>query len=181
MADQWTVKELLASVKMNQLGNPKYSDAEQVAIIDASRLPGMVSYNTDDKSVNIYQSGTGSNFDITKLTNFLFRNSANVGVTSPKATVYDEGFINSRGKMENRVFVTLEYLQEVSIAGEIEIVVTDGSSPVTTTDTLSSDGAPVKKYITYIMDTTSFALNDQLDVQVKLTQVSVAFTEIRGV
>lgn len=180
MVNKWIVKELLAAVKMNQLSIPKYSDAEQIAIIDGSRLAGMVSYNTDNKAIQIYQSGLTSTFNITELSNFLLRDDSNIGITTPKNTVYDEGFVNTRGRMNNKVFVSLEYLQEISIAGEIEIVVTDGVTPITNTDTLTSDASPIKKYKTYTIDTTSFALDKVLNIQVKLTQVSIEFTEFRG-
>ena len=181
MATDWTVKELLAAVKMNQLGVPKYTAAEAVAILDLSRAAGMINYNTENKTVQIYQSGNGSVFDITRLSNLLHRDATNIGITTPKAVTHDESFVNVRGLMNTSLFVTMEYLQETSIAGEIEIIVTDGVSPITNTDTLSSDGAPVKKYIEYTIDTTSFAEDDVLQVTIGLTQVSVAMVELRGI
>ena len=181
MATKWTIKELLTSVKLNQMGIRRMTDAEQIAIIDADRLAGDSFHNLDNKALQVYQSGTGSTFDITELTNFLFRDATNIGVTTPKSTVYDEQFVNVRGKLNMRVFVTLQYLQETNEAGEVEIVVTDGTTPVTVTDTLSSNPAPVKVYKTYIVDTTSFTEDDILNIQVKLTQVQVEFVEFRGV
>ena len=181
MVTDWALKELLTKVKMNQLSIPKYSDAEQIAILDIERLAGMVNYNTDNKAVQVYQSGAGSTFDITELTNFLFRDITNIGITTPKSTVHDEEFVNTQGKLGTRVFVSLQFLQEVSVAGEVEIIVTDGTTPVTVTDTLSSNPAPVKVYKTYIMDTTSFAIDDVLNIQVKLTQVQIEFVEFRGI
>jgi len=181
MVTNWSLKELLASVKMNQLGVSKYSSTEQIAIIDSQRLVGMVTYNTDNKAMQIYQSGVGATFNITELTNFLFKNNVNLGITIPKQTVYNESFVNTKGKMNISVFVSLQFLQEVSIAGEIQIVVTDGITPVTVTDSLSSTATPTKIYRTYAVATTSFAIDTVLQIQVKLTQVQIEFVEMRGI
>ena len=181
MVVDWSAKELLAAVKMTQLSVPKYSVTEEQAIIDGQRLAGMINFNTDDKRLQVYQSGTGTTFDKTVLSNYLFRDKTNIGITTPKQTVYDEKFVNEEGKMNTSIFVSLEYLQETSIAGEIEIVLTDGVTPITNTDTLASDGSPVKKYITYELAATSFALDDVLQIQVKLTQVQIEFVEMRGI
>ena len=78
MALKWALKELLASIKLNQLNTPHYTTAEQQGIIDGDRVVGMTSFNTDDKTLQTYQGGTGSTFKITEFTNFLFRNSANI-------------------------------------------------------------------------------------------------------
>ncbi len=180
MVTDWQLKELLTADKQNQLGVPKYSVSEEQGILDSRRLVGMINYNTDDKRLQVYQNGNGSTFDKTILSNHLFRDPTNVGILT-KQTVYDEYFVNTEGKMNTNIFVSMQYLQEVSIAGEIEIVVTDDVTPITETDTLASDGSPVKKYITYKVDTTSFNLDDVLRIQVKLTQVQIEFTEMRGI
>ena len=180
MANKWEVKELLSAVKMNSLGVPQYSDSEQIGIVDTGRLKGMTMYNTDHETLQVYQGGNGSVFSKTILSNYLFRDKTNLGIFTKK-TVYDEHFVNTEGKMNTRVFVAMEYLQEISIAGEIEIIVTNGSSPVNASIGLISQVSPVKRYIEFELDTTSFSLDDVLRVQVNLTQVQVEFVEMRGI
>lgn len=180
MGTSWGVKELLESVKGNQLGVPKYSDAEQIAIIDASRLTGMINYNTDSDALEIYQSGIGSTFDVTRLSNFLYREETQIGITTPKQVTNTAKFVNSRGKMNHKLLVILEFLQEVSIAGEIEIIVTDGVSPITQTNVLSSDATPTDTPVTYVVDTSSFVEDVELVVTISQLQVAVQYLELRG-
>ncbi len=56
MVTDWQLKELITADKQNQLGVPKYSDAEQIAILDSRRLVGMINFNTDNKAMHVYQS-----------------------------------------------------------------------------------------------------------------------------
>lgn len=181
MATKWTIKELLASVKMNQLGISKYSITEQQAIADSERLAGMATYNTDDKSLEVYQGGTGSTFNITKLTNFLFRDKTNLGIGSSLTTVYDESFVNNQGKMNTRVFVIVEYLLEASQVFEITARVTDGVSPIVETISGTAGGSPVKTVKVFEMATTSFTIDDILDIELDLKNAQVEFVEFRGV
>ena len=181
MAEKWSIKELLASAKMNQLGNPKYTDAEEIAVIDGNRLPGMINYNSTNKTVHVFQSGTGSTFDITELTNFLFRNKVNLGITTPQKKVYDESFVNSKGKMNTSVFVTLQYLQETSVAGEIKITLDHPGTNIVNTDTLASDGAPTLQEITYELDAGTIVVDNVVNIFIEILQVQIKNVEIRSI
>ena len=179
MATSWGLKELLAKVKMNQLGIPKYSDAEQIAIIDSSRLAGMSNYNTDNKAFQIYQSGNGSTFSISELSNFFFRQDAQIGIGSVEQTIIDEETLNHKGFCNTRVFITLEFLAEVSQAGSVKARVTDGTTSVTVTESFSSNPTPVTTFHRFEVDTTSFAIDVKLNIQVLGTQVNIEHVEIR--
>lgn len=181
MAVSWAVKELLSAVKMNSFGNRRMTDAEQIAQIDSVRFVGDQYHNTSNKTLQIYHSGTGSTFDITELTNFLFRDETQFGIGSSKTKVYDEPFVNSKGKMNTSVFVYVEFLQYVSLAGTIDATLTDGSSPVTVTNGFSSDPTPVVIYKTFVLDATSFTLDDVLNVELELQNCEVRYVEIRSI
>ena len=181
MATEWIFKELLTAVKQNQLGIPKYSSAEQIAIIDSRRLAGMTNFSTDNKTLQIYQSGAGSTFNITELTNFLYKNTVNVGITTPAKIVYDEPFINNKGKMNTRVFVTLQYLQEVSVAGQIKITLDHPGTNIVNTDVLASTGSPTLTEITYELDSSNIAEDDVVNIFIELLQVGIQNVEIRSI
>ncbi len=181
MVTDWQLKELLTADKQNQLGVPKYSVSEEQAILDSRRLAGMINFNTDDKTLQIYQSGTGSTFDKTALSNFLFANNVNIGTTTPSEKVYDEVFLNTEGKMNTRIFITLQYLQETSIAGEIKITLDHAGTNIVNTDTLASDGSPTLTEITYVLDSSTIALDDVIHIWIELLQVGIQKLEIRSI
>ena len=180
MAFKWAIKELLASVKLNQLNTPHYTTAEQVAILDANRVKGMTSYNTDDETLQVYQSGTGSNFFVSELTNKLFRNETNIGIGSTLTTVYDVGFVNQRGKMNTFAFCVMEYLLEASLVFEITFTVDDGVSPINDTISGTAGGSPVKTIKVFKVDTSSFTIDDILQLQIKVKNAQIEFVEMRG-
>lgn len=181
MATDWAVKELITAVKMNQTVVPKYTRAEQEAVLDANRLAGMVSYNKDKKALNVYQAGTGSTFNVTELSNFLYRNDVLVGIGSTLTTVHNEAFVNNQGKMNTRVFVIVEYLPYASLAYEVRGIVTDGVTPVNDEDTGTAGGAPSKVYKVFEIDTSSFTLDDILNVKLEVKNAEVQYVEFRGV
>ena len=179
MVTDWQLKELISADKQNQLGVPKYSVAEQVAILDSRRLVGMISFNTDRKSVQIYQGGTGSTYDITELTNFLWADKTNIGITSPQQKIVNEAFINTRGKMNTSVIVTLQYLQEVSVAGEIKSTLDWSGTNIINTDTLASTGSPTLQEITYVLASDTITDDEIVNVWIESLQVQIQHIEIR--
>ncbi len=181
MVVKWSVKELLSAVKMNSFGNRRMTDAEQIAQIDSVRFEGDQYHSSDHKTLQIYHSGDGSVFDITELTNFLFRDDTNLGIGSSKLVVYDEPFVNFNGKMNTRVFVTVAYLPYVSLAGTVDATVTDGSSPITVTGAFSSDPTPVELYKTFEVVTTSFTIDDILNVKLEVQNAEIQFVEFRSI
>lgn len=181
MVTKWSVKELLSAVKMNNFGIRRLTDSEELATLDSERLAGDVIFNSDNKAMHVYQSGTGSTFLLTELSNFLFRNSTQLGIGSSKLTVYDEPFVNTAGRFNRRVFVSVEYLPYVSLAGTVDAVVTDGSSPITVADAFSSNPTPVLIYKTLVVDTTSFTLDDILNIQLAVQNAEIQYVEFRGV
>ncbi len=181
MAISWAVKELLTAVKMNNFGVRRMSDAEQLATLNSARLLGDNYYNTDHKTLQIYQTGDDSNFDITQLSNFLYRDESQIGAGSSTQTLYDEAFINNQGKMNTRVFVLIEYLKETSQAWSIDAIVTDGSSPITTSISGGSDPSPVPIYDVLEINTTSFTIDDILNIKLDVNDAQIQFIEMRGV
>ena len=181
MATDWQLKELLTADKQNQLGVPKYSVAEEIVILDSRRLAGMINFNTDNKKLQIYQSGNGATFDKTELSNFLFRDDTNIGITTPQQKVYEPSFVNTEGKMNSRVFITLRYLQETSIAGEIKVTLDHSGTNIVNTDTLSSNGSPTLQEITYELDSSTIALDDLVSIWVEILQVQIQYIEIRSI
>ena len=179
MATKWAVKELLTAVKMNQMGIRRMTDAEQVAILDADRLAGDSFHNSDNKAFQVYQSGNGSVFDITELANFFFRSDPQIGVGASEQTLYDEETLNVKGFCNTRVFVTLEYLAEANQAGSVKARVTDGVTPVTDTESFSSNPSPVTIVKRFEVDTTAFDIDVKLNIQVLGTQVNIEHVEIR--
>lgn len=181
MATDWAIKELITAVKMNQLSVPKYTEAEQQAILDINRLQGMPSFNKDKNTLDIYHRGTGSNFHVTRLTNFLFRDATQIGIGSSLQTVYDEAFINTQGKMNTNVYVTIEYLLEASQSYEITATATDGSSPDSDTISGTAGGAPTVQYKTFVLDTSGFTIDDIINIQLKVKNAQIQYVEFRGV
>ncbi len=178
---EWLVKELMTRVKMNNFGIRRASDSEQVAVLDVDRLAGDAYHNTDDKTLQVYQSGSGATFKKTQHSNFIFRSSIEVGVGASEKTIYDEEVNNMEGISNTRVIVTIDYLAEVSQAGDVNVTVTDGSSPVTVTDSFSSNPTPVRQFFKFVIDTSSFAIDDLLNIVVKGTQVNINNVEMRCV
>lgn len=181
MAVKWAVKELLTALKMNNFGIRRLSDAEEVATLDTERLAGDNIFNTDVKAMNIYQSGAGSTFKITEISNFIARYDVPIGIGASEQTIYDDEITNMKGISNTRVLVTLDYIAEISQAGSVKVTVTDGTTPVTITESFNSNPAPVQTYKKFIVDTTSFAINDILNIQVLGTQVNIDHVEIRSI
>ncbi len=176
---KWGVKELLTAVKMNNSTLRRATRAEQIAEIDANRLIGDMYHGSDDKALEIYQGGSGATFNLTEMSNFIFREPTEVGVGSSEQTIYDEEINNQKGVSNTRVFVFLDYIAEVSQAGDVNVTVTDGSSPVTVTDSFSSNPTPVRQFFKFVIDTSSFAIDDLLNIIVKATQANVKNVEMR--
>ncbi len=84
-----------------------------------------------------------------------------------------------RGISNTRVYVNLDYLPEVSVAGDVNVTVTDGSSPVTVTDSFSSNPTPVVIFKKFVIDTTSFSQEDILNIVIKATNCVVDHVEAR--
>jgi hypothetical protein len=156
------------------------SDSEQQAIPDNERSFGDPWVNTDRKVLQIYHSGSGANFKVSEISNLLFRSRSKIGIGSTKRTVYDEEFINTNGKLSNVVFVIVEYTPFTSAAGEVEAIVTDGSSPVSDKDTFSSDPTPTAVQKTFILESSGFTLDDILNIQLLVQNANVRFVEFRG-
>ncbi len=175
---KWLVKELLTSLKLNNFGVRRASDSEQVAVLDVERLAGDIYHNTDSKAMQVYQSGSGATFKKTEYSNFIFRSGVEIGVTTEQ-TIHDEEINNQEGVSNTNVLVTLDYIAEVSQAGSVKVTVTDGSSPVTVTDAFSSNPTPVRQFKKFIVDTSSFALDDLLNVLILGTQVNIKNVEMR--
>jgi len=180
MVTKWAVKELLTSDKMNKMTLRRGTDAEQVAIPDNERSAGDPWFNEDRTVLQIYHSGSGAVFKVSEITNLLYRQRAEIGIGATKKTVYDEPFVNTNGKFSNVVFITLEYTPFVSAAGEVEVIVTDGVTPVTSNVTFSSDPAPTTVKKTFILVTGSFTLDDTLNIQLLVQNASVKNVEFRG-
>ena len=178
---EWLVKELMTRVKMNNFGIRRASRAEQVAVLDVDRLIGDNYFGTDDKTMEIYQSGSGATFKRTQLSNFIFRSGVEVGIGAVEATIYDEEINNQDGVSNTRVLVFVDYIAEVSQAGSVKVTVTDGSSPVTVTDSFSSNPTPVRQFFKFVIDTSSFAIDDLLNILVLATQANVKNVEMRCV
>ncbi len=178
---KWAVKELLTSLKLNNFGIRRASRAEQVAVIDVDRLAGDNYFGTDDKTPEIYQSGSGATFKRTQLSNMIFRNGVEVGAGASEKTLFDEEINNQDGISNTRVIVFLDYIAEVSQAGDVNVTVTDGSSPVTVTDSFSSNPTPVRQFFKFVIDTSSFAIDDLLNIVVKATQANIKNIEMRCV
>jgi len=181
MVTKWAVKELLTAVKMNQMGIRRITVAEQVAILDADRLVGDTFYQDDNNALQVYQSGLGATFDFTQLSNFLFRDKTQIGIGAIKATIYDEQFVNTKGKMNTRVFMSVEYLPYVSLAGEVEVIITDGVGPISAKDIFTADPTPTIVYKTFELITTTFTLDDVLNMQVLAQNAEVQYVEFRGI
>ncbi len=180
MTTKWGIKELLTSVKLNQMGVRRLTPTEQQAILDIDRLEGDLSLNTTDKYLEMYRAGAGSTYEITRFTNFLWANKSQVGIGATKQTVHDEPFINTTGKFSNHTYVLVEYQAFVSVAGEVEAVVTDGSGPISDKDTFTSDPTPPVVYRTFDLDSSGFALDDILNIQLKVQNATIQYTEFRG-
>lgn len=179
---KWAVKELLTSLKLNNFGVRRASRSEQIAVLDVDRLIGDIYQGTDDKALEMYQGGSGATFDLTEFSNFIFRSNVPMAVGSSEKTLYDEEINNMLGISNTRVFVSLDYLPAVSLAGDVNVTVTDGSSPVTVTDSFSSNPTPVDIFKKFVIDTSSFAKDDILDIVVKATNVdNVDHVEMRCV
>ena len=181
MAIKWAIKELLTAVKMNNTTIRRMSDAEQIASLNSERLAGDLIENTDHKTLQKYNSGASSIFNVTEFSNFLFRDESQIGAGSSTLTLYNEAFINNQGKMNTRVFVLIEYLKETSQAGSIDAIVTDGSSPITTNINWSSDPSPVLTYVVMEVVTTSFAIDDILNIKLDVNDAQIQYIEMRGV
>lgn len=181
MAVKWVVKELLTAIKMNNFGIRRMTAAEQQATVDAERLAGDNFFNTDKKTMEIYQSGSGSVFKVTELSNFVFRSGDRVGVGSVEKKVYDEEITNMKGISNTRIIVLLDYLPEVNQAGSVKVTVTDGVSPVTVTENFTSNPAPITIFKRFEINTSSFAIDDILNIQILGTQVNIDHVEIRSI
>ena len=181
MAIKWVVKELLTAIKMNNFGVRRLSSAEEIASLDVERLAGDIIHNTDSKALEMYQSGTGSTFKVTELSNFIFRSDNRVGIGSTEKKIYDQAINNQRGISNTKIIVTLDYLAEVSQAGSVKVTVTDGITPVTVTHAFSSNPSPVTVFDRFEVATTSFAIDDILNIQVLGTQVNIDHVEMRAI
>ncbi len=176
---KWVIKELISSIKLNNFGLRRATTAEQAAILDTERLAGDLWHNSTDLALEMYQSGSGSTFDVTELSNFIFRSDVPIGVSTVEQTIYDEEINNMRGISNTRVYVNLDYLPEVSVAGDVNVTVTDGSSPVTVTDSFSSDPTPVIVFKRFVINTSSFSQEDILNIVIKATNCVVDHVEAR--
>jgi len=181
MVLNWGVKELIASVKLNNLSVRRASVAEQATILDSQRVAGDSFYNTDNKTFQMYQTGSGATYNVTELSNFLWRQKVQIAIGSSKTTIYNEPFINMQGKMNTAVFVIVEYLALPNLTGEIEATVTDGITPVNNTVALSSNPAPTAVKTILSVATTSFAINAVLNVKLSLTNCEVQYVEFRSI
>ncbi len=176
---EWLVKELLTRVKMNNFGLRRASSSEQIAVIDVDRLAGDLYQNTDNKALQMYQSGSGATFKKTEYSNFIFRSSIEVGIGSVEKTIYDEETHNMEGVSNTRIMVFIDYLAEVSQAGSVKVTVTDGTTPITVTDSFSSDPTPVRQFFKFIIDTSAYTIDDLLNIKVLGTQVNINNVEMR--
>ena len=115
------------------------------------------------------------------MSNLLYRQSAEIGVGSSKVIVVDEPFIQQKGIMDNKVYFEINYIPQVSQAGEVEVEVTDGSAPINTKDVFSSEPTPNRVKKTFEIVTTTFSVDDDIQLIVRAQQAIVRDIVIRGV
>ncbi len=178
---KWGVKELLTALKMNNTTLRRATPAEQVAELDVNRLAGDLYHNSTDKMLEIYQGGAGSTFDITEITNFIFKSDLRIGIGAVEEKIWDIETHNMRGVSNNRIIVNIDYLAFVSLAGSVKVTVKDGTTPITVTDSFSSDPTPVDQFFRFVIDTTAYTIDDILNIKVLGTNVNINNVEMRCV
>ena len=176
----WDSYEVLDNIKLNSMSVRKGTDADQLATPNHKREAGDMWYNQDRKVLQCYQSGTGNTFKVTELTNLLYSQETKIGVGSFKVPIHEKTFINFKGKMNSRVFVSLKYIPYTNVAGEVEARITSGNAVQTESVNFVASATPTAVYKTFILDSSSFNIDAEIIVNLLGQNVSVQFVEFRS-
>ena len=179
--EKWVPKENVSARKLNNNGLRRMDEADKTTVADEDRLSGDMIHNKTTKALERYQRGTGGTYITTEVSNFIVRNDTEIGIGSTKQTVGDEDFTNRKGLSNNRLIINVTYKQEVSVASEVEVVLTDGTTPVSDLLSLGSNGSPVKSVKQFVLDTTGYTLEVGLNLKVKIKNAIIYNYEVRGV
>ena len=175
----WDKKELLSSDKMNKMTVRRGTNADQKSVPDHERSEGDPWFNTQRNAYQIYLRGSGNTFIVSEITNQIFRQEAKIGVGGTKKTIVDERFINSLGKMNSVVLFSCEYSKR-SDAGVIEVIVTDGSSPVSKETNFAGSSVDNKTIVESILLTENFDIDAELNFRVEVKNIDIKNIEFRG-
>ena len=181
MTLKWAIKELITAVKLNNMCVRRLTTAEQQSTIDSERSAGSVFWNDDDNKLEVYHSGTGSEFSVQSVSNFLFRQTEEIGITGGLQTILSERFVNKKGVMNNRVIVSVDYTPLAGSGGFIEVEIIDGVQRSISNDLFPAQSSLARVKKDFELATNLFQTDTDMQIIIRGSRVRVRDIVIRGV